>query len=824
MTIASLPTIKLYIAFNPFGYVGTANSFTATTLTDTAAAWTTNQWAGQTVTAAGSSATIVSNTATVLTVTAWSSGVPSGSSFTIGSIATTNQIPFSNTSVWTDCSAYLRDFSTKSGKQHYLDRVESSTVKMTLNNRDGFFNGSPNTIGPRLPVAITATWQGTTYPTFYGIIDSVTEKLADALNSDLDVEASDLLKYLSLKYLYRPSYWKQYAASASTQSWYRCSNYAVATVTSAQANSLGNAITYNVINSTVNFYVGGNVTVTGLSGVSTLNVTNATITSVVSSGNIVTSFTVSASTTGSATSQSSGLAYMNTLYDYMGNKNGTFSGQVSYPNNGVIIYDTDGCVDLSGSGNVAAGALTMPTPASANFGGIDLWVLGQQTNLNIIAQVYINGNTSSQNYEVTLQVGNQGVLHAFIGPPPYTTAIASSTNFINDGYWHHIGLAIISGSLYLYCDGKFYPTGQTATELTYPTGGINIGANSSNLFSYNGQIDEIVIASNTSTIAAEIQQRYRAGSMLQLGYPVTNNKVYSADRIAEMLVLAGFGSITGGTSSAQASLSVPQLVIGNGPNTAGTTAYSYGAGQGAAATEPYYWDSPINGSTALDLIQQITDTDIGSFWQDGTGTFHFNDQSFYGTWSFTPAATPVGTPTYSWTKGTYSNVGTIADDNTSGSYPYDAQGLEVVQDDTDTWTTVRITPQAGTDQIYENTGNEARWGYSTLSKSSTVSSSLADAQSSSYFLGHIFATPLPRVNGVTLTSEVTVSNVEGYNLPLMLGINFSDVVAFRRTPPNAGATPYINLQMAVESIAHDFSADPGYWHTTLTLDPYPVRN
>jgi len=735
-------------------------------------------------------------------------------------LTTANTVPLTNSSYWTDCSAYLRDFSTKSGKQHYLDRVEATTLKATLNNRDGFFNGSPNTITARLPIAITATWSGTTYPTFYGIIDSVSEKVGDALNSDLDVEASDLLKYLSLKYLHRPSFWQTYAASPAAQSWYRCSNYAVATVTSATSNSAGTAITYNIINSTVNFYVGGNVTVTGLAGLTTFNITNLPIASVTSSGGVVTSFTVNVTVTANTTSQSAGLVYLNTLYDYMGNTNGTFSGQISYPDNGVIIYDTDGCVDLSGSGNVAAGALSLPRPSSSpNFGGIDFWVLGQQTSLNQIAQVYFNGTVSSS-YSVVLSVGNAGVLHCFIGGS--SSAAASSSNFINDGYWHHVGLAIISGALYLYCDGVFYATGQTATEITYPTGGINIGANASNVFSYNGQIDEIVISSVASTVPTEIQQRYRAGSMLQLGYPVTPNKCYSADRIGEILTLAGFGTITGGTSSAQASLSVPQLVIGNGPNTAGTTPYSYGSGQGAVATEPYYWDSPINGSTALDLIQQITDTDIGSFYQYRNGQFHFNPQTYYGTWSFTPASTPVGTPTYSWTKGSYANVNTISDDGTG--YPYEINGLDILTDDVDLWTTVRITPQAGVDQIYENTGNEGRWGYSTLSKSSTVSCSLADAQSTAYFLGYIFRTPLPRVNSVTLTSEVTVGGVEGYNLPVMLGANFADVIAFRRTPPNAGTSPYINLQMAVESITHDFSADPGYWHTTLTLDPYPVRN
>jgi len=30
--------------------------------------------------------------------------------------------------------------------------------------------------------------------------------------------------------------------------------------------------------------------------------------------------------------------------------------------------------------------------------------------------------------------------------------------------------------------------------------------------------------------------------------------------------------------------------------------------------------------------------------------------------------------------------------------------------------------------------------------------------------------------------------------------------------------------MIVESIAHDFAAEPGYLHTTFILDPYPVRS
>jgi len=42
--------------------------------------------------------------------------------------------------------------------------------------------------------------------------------------------------------------------------------------------------------------------------------------------------------------------------------------------------------------------------------------------------------------------------------------------------------------------------------------------------------------------------------------------------------------------------------------------------------------------------------------------------------------------------------------------------------------------------------------------------------------------------------------------------------------PNAAGAGVVNLQMAIESIEHEFQAEPGYFHTTYTLDPYPVRS
>jgi len=115
---------------------------------------------------------------------------------------------------------------------------------------------------------------------------------------------------------------------------------------------------------------------------------------------------------------------------------------------------------------------------------------------------------------------------------------------------------------------------------------------------------------------------------------------------------------------------------------------------------------------------------------------------------------------------------------------------------------------------------EARWGFSTLSKSATVSTSLADALSTAYFLGYLYRQPLWRVNNVTLMSETG----NGTNLPSMLSAGLGDIISFQRTMPNASGANAISARMVIESITHDFVADPGTWHSSFVLDPYPVHN
>ena len=121
-------------------------------------------------------------------------------------------------------------------------------------------------IQPRLPIKVTATWSGTTYPVFYGLIDSIDEKITDQLNVDLTINATDLVKFLSLRYMASTNFWSQYVTGTSAIDWYRFTAPAQVVCTSA-VNASG-TVTYQGIN---NFSSGQQVFVTGFQGTGTCN-------------------------------------------------------------------------------------------------------------------------------------------------------------------------------------------------------------------------------------------------------------------------------------------------------------------------------------------------------------------------------------------------------------------------------------------------------------------------------------------------------------------------------------------------------------------------
>ena len=802
---------------------------------------------------------------------------------TLASLPTLSvQIAFNPTNVqsltqtWTDVTPYVRDFTTKLGRQHFLDRVEAGTLNMTVNERTGFFlNGSVNGTGyvvqPRLPIKVTATWAQTsstsltvgtgsktftlptglgvsiglsvtlsngantmtgictaydnittgsmtvnvtsttgsgtfsswsvaiTYPVFYGLIDSVEEKITDQLNVDLSINATDLIKFLSLRYMASTNFWSQYASVSSTINWYRCTSAKNAIVTGASWTG-GSYVTYAAVN---NFSSGDNVTITGLGAGtgSSLNLNNYTIVSATSS-----SFTVNnpGGLTNPSVSSGNGTVYNTTLIDQNSGYAGSYYDQlVSFPPNGAMVYTNDGCVDLTNGSNVSSGNIIFGTAGSPY--GIDFWVLGQGISgaTNLLTVLYRN----SSGIATTLYLGatTTGLLQAGTATTGATTWTTISSNPISDGYWHHIGCYISGTTLYIYVDG---------TTTSFDTTQSGVAFTASNTISGACYVDEIIV-SNSSISFNDLQNRYTAGTLLTQGFPVTANQVLSGDRIAEILCIAGFGTISGG-----------QVVLNSNTyfiNDSATAWVNGATGNGFIAVEPWYWDSPVTGSTALDLILQICDTDIGSFYQEPNGTFSYYNQLYYGTWSWN-STTSTGT----WSPTSYSPTGDhVWTDDESSTYHYYGPTLQVVRDDVDTWTTVNVSPQSGTQQIYENTANESRWGYSTLTKSGTVHTTLSLALSTANFLGNLFKTPLPRVGNVELRSETN----NGQNMTALLNTEFGDVVTFKRNSPNSstsGTYPsqqgLISTNMVVESISHDFQAEPGFWHASFILDPYPIRN
>ena len=809
------------------------------------------------------------------------------------------------TQTWTDVTPYVRDLQTKLGRQHFLDRVEAGTLHMTVNERTGFFlNGSVNGTGyviqPRLPIKVTATWSGTTYPVFYGLIDTIEEKITDQINVDLTINATDLVKFLSLRYMASTNFWSQYATSASATNWFRCDLTAQSTVTSAVTPSVTYGSGYTDYISVNNFVAGQSVYVNGLTTY-TGSTQNSYSTAPVTYSNGAMFTLQTANSAGTAGGQ--GTATQTNTSDQI-----TSGGQAYYVNgigfnpNGAMVYSSNGSIDLANGSNAPVGYMQIsdvPTGFGVYNGALDFWILGQGIAGQLITNVLGHGSSDS---DVELWVSPNGYLEAilvgdstgtisaasasgtqftFTGsftPSQYNTTngyvkitgltaayngewkivsvnsttmvvqsnttsasisgrtgtahgIVRSNTTVNDGYWHHIGLCNnSSGVLCIYADGTLTPI--TTSSISYSGwtttfSGTNyalyIGAYNGFYFGGGGTptlaalIDEVIISNTTynSTLYTELLNRYKAGTLLTQGFPVTSNQVLSGDRIAEILCIAGFGTISGG-----------QVVLNSNTyfiNDSATAWVNGASGNGFIAVEPWYWDSPVTGSTALDLILQICDTDIGSFYQEPNGTFSYYNQLYYGTWNWALNATS-GT----WSPNSYTPTGDhVWTDDTSSTYHYYGPSLQVVRDDVDVWTTVKVSPQSGTQQIYENTANESRWGYSTLTKSSTVHTTLNLALSTANFLGNLFKTPLPRVGNVELRSETN----NGQNMTALLNTEFGDVVTFKRNSPNSSASGHypdqqglISTNMVVESISHDFQADPGTWHTSFILDPYPIRS
>ena len=603
----------------------------------------------------------------------------------------TVEIAFSPTNIlatsqtWTDVTAYVREARTAGGRQHYLDRVEASRLTLNVDNRTGFFTTPPHAIRARLPIRVTAVWSLTTYTIFYGIIDNVDTKMADAMNTDLTIQASDFLKMLSLKYLNNTTLWPSTMTYAT--SLYRCDN----------ASTMLDTIGSNSV---------------GILGVASLA-------------------------------------------------------------DGITAYDTNASLDLTnGTGTNTATAYAHG--ADGDDLSIDFWVRNPQPNTTLMGARIGNGSLFNDASVVVDPSGRIAVSTYLVTQPGLS---------VTDGEWHHIGIVAIAGSaLTIIVDGIVTTGTALGTGYGLWVPALTVGFP----FAFDGLLDEVVVSdfgpspSGRSLASATdaIQTRYTVGSYLR-------KSKNSADQVDQVLKVAGWNGLDKYNGHFFA------------PNT-------YGTQQVTGET------TTVTGSTALDLILNVCDTEVGIFFQADDGTLNMQGRDYV----YQPVISG-GTLDSTFILTNYdANVPIFTVANQTF---YTAPDLQYVRDDADIWTTVKVTPATGdVKQWTASSANRQLYGESTLTKSTLNASADATQQTANY-LGLIYQSPLPRVTQAILEGETQ----NGAQFPFMLGANIQDRVTFKLREPYASSPS--SSTMIIESLNHEFAADPGLWHTSFTLDPYAVQ-
>lgn len=113
--------------------------------------------------------------------------------------------PTDSSPTWVDISDYVESVTTRRGRQHELDRFETGTATVLLDNNDRRFDPS-YTAGPYygqlLPmkrIRIRARYDGVDYPVFSGLVEGWPQEYGpDGVLAFVQLPCSDLFKSLAL--------------------------------------------------------------------------------------------------------------------------------------------------------------------------------------------------------------------------------------------------------------------------------------------------------------------------------------------------------------------------------------------------------------------------------------------------------------------------------------------------------------------------------------------------------------------------------------------------------------------------------------------------
>lgn len=140
-----------------------------------------------------------------------------------------NQVPLGGALtdiVWTDVTSYVRDVSTKRGRNSELDEFSTGSAQLTLSNADRRFD-SEYTSGPYYgqltpgrPIRIRAQYgAGSTTNLFFGFIDAWEQQYNYPNDAVAVVSASDAFKVFNLLNL--PSYWDYLISADAPTCWFK---------------------------------------------------------------------------------------------------------------------------------------------------------------------------------------------------------------------------------------------------------------------------------------------------------------------------------------------------------------------------------------------------------------------------------------------------------------------------------------------------------------------------------------------------------------------------------------------------------------------------
>jgi len=866
---------------------------------------------------------------------------------TSGSFTTTAYVDYLATWVWYESNIYLRDFTTKMGRQHELDRTESSSLTLSLDNRDGrwfpwnttsftytatnvsgtgsFTSSSILTVG--VPVRVLATWNGVQYPVYFGYVTAWQPSSPDEVNSDCAVLASDILKNLSLTRLSNSNLYQQQLLSPLASNIYASGggSYNMVTPEMFRCNDQSSIVTGLSLQNTGPSAFVQSTQVLLLPGFSSQLV-------FASSNNLGITLKNLPTTGGQFTYNHQGQSFVISYSSYSGAAgvytfNGCIlQGQTSfYTALGDYIVGGQVKAVIKSTSATATPNLQQQGPMAydPNCGGISLGVAGASPTYNGFIQLQNSTNiypstgnrfgftmegwfqnastgdvlltiydgsgthTASTGYQFFVSVNSQGSpefrIDTITSGAAYTVFGSQQNIDVTDGNWHLVSMTLMQDAnngdiaFQVYVDGILACNGETAivTGAVVPTqvlwggtlGLVSTFASPIYTAYTSATVADIAFTadptpSNLSPSYASLApNRYRVGSHFKsnlavspvgasptaltpgtaatlpitnvnqfsqtggsavivhpvnstttTAYPITYTGVVGSN-LTGVLLNQGFSTFTPTTSTDTVfatqtattgsrileTLQVAQVIPDNSNWTLQTPPLNLTQGTVVGVSnEP----STTYSTTALDYSFQYEDTENGFFYQDQAGNLVFVNR-FY--------------PQIHW-----QNPVQVSDGVTDVTVAHYMLGIETYMDDLDTWEVAQLTNVAGsTTYVSDPTGTYInQYGPRTFSRGQIWASRQADINALGSMIVSRYKQPITRPQKVILESTYSESTAGGQpNQVVQLSTNLWDQLVFNH---DGYGTNYAQT-VVVESIAHEYKAEPGYLRTTLVLSPYEMN-